>query len=197
MEVGSEKTLRSVEAAGFWRGAVNLPNLLTLVRILLIPIFVIVFTSAPERAFLAAVVFALASLTDWLDGYLARRRGEITRLGKLLDPFADKLLVASALILLVDVGRAEAWIAIVIIARELAVTGLRTLAVREGTIIPADAGGKAKMIMQTLSIILLTIDVQVADADLYLVGTVALWMAMILSVVSGVKYGVWYWKGWS
>jgi len=112
---------------------INLPNLLTLSRLLLIPVFVVVFLSpTPERSLIAAAVFLVAALTDFLDGYLARRSDQVTQLGRLLDPVADKLLVLSGLILLVQAERVAAWVAIVIIARELAVTGIRALAAKDG-----------------------------------------------------------------
>ncbi|MBI4715823.1 MAG: CDP-diacylglycerol--glycerol-3-phosphate 3-phosphatidyltransferase, partial [Nitrospirae bacterium] len=111
------------------RPPVNLPNLITFSRILLIPVFILVFYDpTPGRAEWAAAIFFAASLTDWVDGYIARRWGQVSLTGKLLDPIADKLLVLSALILLVDFGRVASWIAIVILGRELAVTGLRAIA---------------------------------------------------------------------
>ena len=127
----------------------NLPNSITLLRILLIPVFVWLYLEAtPERALWAGVVFAAASFTDFLDGYLARRSGQITNLGKLLDPVADKLLVASGLILLVQAQQVAVWLVIVMIARELIVTGARAVAAKEGFIVPADSLGKFKVVGQ-------------------------------------------------
>ena len=117
-------------------GNINLPNVLTLTRILLIPVFVLLFVvPTPDRSLAAAIVFVIAAMTDLLDGYLARRRGQVTKLGRLLDPIADKLLVLSALIVLVQVDRVGALVAILIIAREVAVTGIRAIAATEGMIL--------------------------------------------------------------
>ena len=125
---------RVVEA---WRSvgqeSLNLPNFITLVRILLIPVFVLLFlTPTADRSLSAAVVFVVAAITDLLDGYIARRTGQVTKLGKLLDPIADKLLVLSALILLLNIDRVSALAAILVIAREVAVSGIRAIAAGEG-----------------------------------------------------------------
>ncbi|MEK7294543.1 MAG: CDP-diacylglycerol--glycerol-3-phosphate 3-phosphatidyltransferase, partial [Nitrospirota bacterium] len=125
----------------------NLPNFLTVVRILLIPVFVILFSDpTPDRSLAAAVVFVVAAVTDLLDGYLARRHSQITRLGRLLDPVADKLLVLSGLILLVQFDRVAAIVAILIIAREVAVTGVRAISAAQGIVIEAETTGKYKMV---------------------------------------------------
>ncbi len=133
----------------------HVPNAITVSRILLIPVFVLVFLEpTPNRSLAAAAVFGLAALTDAIDGYVARRWGEITRLGKLLDPIADKLLVLTALFLLVAMDVVDAWIAIVLAGRELAVTGLRGVAAREGVILAAETTGKLKMAAQVVAILL-------------------------------------------
>ena len=125
----------------------NLPNLLTVLRIMLVPVLVVALLgNTPAGDVLAAVVFALASLTDFIDGYLARTRDSITTFGKLMDPLADKLLIVAALISLVSLDRLPAWVAMVIIARELAVTGLRALAAERGVVIAASWMGKVKTI---------------------------------------------------
>jgi len=173
----------------------NLPNSITLLRILLIPIFILLLVSpTPLKAVTAAIVFCLASLTDWLDGYIARKSGQITRLGILLDPIADKLLIVAALILLVDMNRIPSWIAVVIVGRELGVTGLRAIAFSKGIVIPAETAGKIKMIAQILAIILLLIKGRLMGLNLFLVGTVALWIAMVLSLLSGIRYFVIFWR---
>ena len=144
----------------------------------------------------ATGIFFIASITDWLDGYIARRTGQITKLGKLFDPIADKLLTSSALILLVSLhGQVPAWIVIVIIGREFAVTGLRAAASSEGYVIPAAEGGKAKMVFQTIAIIALLLDlgVKFAYLDMFWIGIVSLWISMLLAVISGVQYFVEYW----
>ncbi len=177
--------------------ALNLPNLLTLTRILLIPVFVILFaTPTPDRSLSAAVIFAVAAVTDLLDGYLARRSGQVTALGKLLDPIADKLLVLSALILLVNVDRVSALVAILIIAREVAVTGVRAIAASEGMIIAAETTGKYKMALQVVAIVLLILEgTGLAElGNMHLAGTVTLYLSLVLGYVSGGQY-VWnFWK---
>lgn len=169
----------------------NLPNTLTLSRILVIPLFVFLFSSpTPEMSVAAAAVFLLAALTDLLDGYLARRRGQITNLGKLLDPVADKLLVASALILLVQFQRVEVWLAIVMIARELIVTGARTVAAKEGFVVPADSYGKLKVVCQISGILCLILEkvIRIPFFDLHIIGTVVLYIALAVALISGGRY---------
>ncbi|MEE8124731.1 MAG: CDP-diacylglycerol--glycerol-3-phosphate 3-phosphatidyltransferase [Nitrospirales bacterium] len=170
---------------------VNLPNAITLLRILLIPVFVWLFSeSNPDRALAAAIVFASAAFTDFLDGYLARRRGQITNVGKLLDPVADKLLVASGLILLVQFQRVAVWLAIVMIAREMIVTGARAVAAKEGFIVPADSLGKYKVVGQIGGLLFLLLQgVWISTEDLFFyVGTGLLYIALVLSLISGSRY---------
>jgi CDP-diacylglycerol--glycerol-3-phosphate 3-phosphatidyltransferase len=177
--------------------SLNLPNLLTLVRILLIPVFVILFiTPTPDRSLSAAVIFTVAAVTDMLDGYIARRNGQVTKLGKLLDPIADKLLVLSALILLVNIDRVSALVAILVIAREVAVTGIRAIAAGEGLIIAAETTGKYKMALQVVAIVLLILEgTGLAElGNMHLAGTVTLYLSLVLGYVSGGQY-VWsFWK---
>jgi len=177
--------------------SINVPNLLTLARILLIPVFVTLFaTPSPDRSVSAAVVFVIAAVTDLLDGYLARRSGQVTKLGKLLDPIADKLLVLSALILLVNVDRVSALVAILIIAREVAVTGIRAIAAGEGMIIPAETTGKYKMVLQVVAIVFLILEgTWFAElGNVHLAGTVTLYLSLVLGYLSGGQY-VWsFWK---
>lgn len=176
---------------------INLPNVLTLTRILLIPVFVVLFvTPTPSRSLAAAVVFLIAALTDLLDGYLARRCGQVTKLGRLLDPIADKLLVLSALIVLVQVDRVSALIAILIIAREVAVTGIRAIAATEGFIISAETTGKYKMALQVLAIVLLILEGTVLSeyGNVHLAGIVTLYLSLVLGYLSGGQY-VWsFWR---
>ncbi|MCP9469495.1 MAG: CDP-diacylglycerol--glycerol-3-phosphate 3-phosphatidyltransferase [Nitrospira sp.] len=177
--------------------SLNLPNVLTLGRILLIPIFVLVFMEpTPDRSFLAAVIFTAAAVTDLLDGYIARRTGQITKLGKLLDPIADKLLVLSALILLVNVDRVGALVAILIIARELTVTGIRAMAAGERMIIAAQTMGKYKMALQVVAIVLLILDgTWLAEfGNVYLVGTATLYLSLVLGYLSGWQYVRSFWR---
>ena len=176
---------------------INLPNVLTLVRILLIPVFIMLLIDpTPDRALAAAIVFVVAAVTDLLDGYVARKTGQITKLGRLLDPIADKLLVLSALILLVQVDRVSALIAILIIAREVAVTGIRAIAATEGLIMSAEVTGKYKMALQVIAIVLLVLEGTALEAigNLHLAGIVTLYLSLILGYVSGAQY-VWsFWR---
>lgn len=175
----------------------NLPNFLTVVRILLIPVFVVLFSDpTPDRSLAAAVVFVVAAVTDLLDGYLARRHSQITRLGRLLDPIADKLLVLSGLILLVQFDRVAAIVAILIIAREVAVTGVRAISAAQGIVIEAETTGKYKMVVQVVAIVFLLLE----DGSLpdswhpHEVGTGLLYVALALALYSGQRYLVSFWQ---
>ena len=127
----------------------NIPNVLTMLRIVAVPVIVVaLLDETPNGDTLAAVVFALAALTDGLDGYIARRRQQVTTFGKLMDPLADKLLIIAALVSLVSLDRLAAWVAMVIIAREFAVTGLRSVAAEQGVVISASWLGKVKTGLQ-------------------------------------------------
>ncbi|MEO7862265.1 MAG: CDP-diacylglycerol--glycerol-3-phosphate 3-phosphatidyltransferase [Nitrospirales bacterium] len=187
--VAKEKSERNDVIMG--EAYLNLPNSLTLLRILLIPVFVWFFSeSSPERALAAGLVFACAAFTDFLDGYLARKSGQITNLGKLLDPVADKLLVAAGLILLVQFQRVAVWLAIVMIAREMIVTGARVVAAKEGFVVPADSLGKFKVIGQIggiLCLILQGVWVQ-SERPLATIGTGLLYIALFFSLFSGWRY---------
>ena len=176
--------------------SLNVPNLLTVGRIFLIPVFVLVFMEpTPDRSMLAAVIFTVAAVTDLLDGYIARRTGQITNFGKLFDPIADKLLVLSALILLMSVDRVSALVVILIIARELAVTGMRAIAASERFIIAAETTGKYKMALQVVAIVLLILGTGLAElGNMHLVGTATLYVSLALGYLSGGQY-VWsFWK---
>lgn len=177
--------------------SLNLPNLLTFTRILLIPVFVMLFaTPTPDRSLIAAIVFVVAAITDLLDGYLARKSGQVTMLGKLLDPIADKLLVLSALILLVNVDRVSALVAIFIIAREVAVTGVRAIAASEGIIISAETTGKYKMALQVVAIVMLILEgTSLAEfGNLHLAGIATLYVSLVLGYISGGRY---VWSFWN
>lgn len=177
--------------------AVNIPNLLSISRILSVPVFImLLYHPTPGRGLTAGIVFSLASITDWLDGYLARKWGQVTKIGKLLDPIADKLLIASALIMLVEIdpGKVPAWIAIAIIGREIAVTGLRAMAATDGVVIPAETLGKYKVGAQITAILSLVYNYAFQAAWIDVMGRIALWLAMALALYSGVQYFVNYWK---
>ena len=177
--------------------SLNLPNILTFTRILLVPLYIVLFSDqSPERAMAAAAVFGIAAFTDLLDGYLARKHAQVTTIGRLLDPIADKFLVIAGLVLLVQVQKIEAWIAITMIAREIGVTGLRAIAAAEGIIVPAGVAGKYKVVLQVTAIILLTLEgaLQVPILSLNTLGFMALIGALVLSVVSGIQYAIEIWQ---
>jgi CDP-diacylglycerol--glycerol-3-phosphate 3-phosphatidyltransferase len=163
----------------------NVPNALTLLRILLVPVLVVALLDAtPEAQWLAAAVFALAAFTDGLDGYLARSRRSETTFGKVMDPIADKLLVAAALISLVSLERLAPWVAMVIIAREFAVSGLRIAAGAQGVVIPASKLGKVKTVTQIVAILAL---IAAHDTGDWWVQTL-LYVAVATTVASGADY---------
>jgi CDP-diacylglycerol--glycerol-3-phosphate 3-phosphatidyltransferase len=162
----------------------NLPNFLTLLRILAVPVVVVALLGeTPNGDTLAAGVFALAALTDGLDGYFARSRDSVTTFGKLMDPLADKLLITAALVSLVSLDRLAAWVAMVIIAREIAVTGLRTIAAERGIVIAASWLGKVKTVLQIAAVIaLIAIDPSPTWVD------ILVYVALAVTIVSGVDY---------
>jgi CDP-diacylglycerol---glycerol-3-phosphate 3-phosphatidyltransferase len=162
----------------------TVPNVLTMFRILLVPVLVAALLQEGWSGdALAAAIFALASFTDALDGWIARRQKSITTFGKLMDPLADKLLVTAALVSLVSLDRLSAWVAMVIIAREFAVTGLRQLAMEHGDVIPASAWGKVKTIFQiAMVLVLITVDGSPAWVD------ALVWVTTAISIVSGADY---------
>lgn len=165
------------------------PNALTLCRIAAIPIIVILLLF-PNRfcSFLAALVFSVAAITDFLDGFFARRRGLVSNFGKIMDPLADKLLVSSAFIMLTSIGWAPAWMVCIIIGRELAVTGLRSIIVEKGGDISASRLGKYKTGFQIAAIIPLLIHFTYFGINFHAVGSIFLWVALILTVWSGADY---------
>ena len=172
----------------------TLPNILSLVRIVLIPILVYFLTDGgPLFSWLATGTFFIACLTDFFDGYLARRREATTTLGKFLDPLADKLIVAAALIMLAAMDRSPrvpAWIVAVIVGREIAVTGLRGIALGEGLVLQAEELGKYKMIFQMFALHGLLVHYSYLSIDFHLAGMYFLWISMIVGVWSGVAYYV-------
>jgi len=163
----------------------NVPNLLTVVRILLVPVLVVALLDQTSGGdLLAAIVFAVASLTDAIDGYLARSRNSVTNFGKLMDPIADKLLIIAALVVLVSLGRLEAWVAMVIIAREFAVTVLRVaVGAQQHVVIPASAWGKAKTATQVAMVICL---IAVPGHPLWL--QLLIYVTVAITLVSGADY---------
>ena len=162
----------------------NLPNFLTLLRILAVPVVVVaLLDGTPNGDMLAAIVFALAALTDGLDGYIARSRDSVTTFGKLMDPLADKLLITAALISLVSLNRLPAWVAMVIIAREFAITGLRSIAADRGVVIAASWMGKVKTVLQIAAVFALII---FNPAPLWV--DILVYLALAATVISGFDY---------
>jgi len=167
----------------------NVPNLLSFFRILAIPFVVIcLFFPGPLGSFLASLSFGLASLTDLLDGYIARQQKSETAVGKLLDPLADKLLINSAFIMLIPLGRIPAWVVVLIVGREVAVTGLRGIASAEGLVIAASRWGKAKTVFQCISLIGLLLHYEYLGINFHLLGMMLLWVALGITLWSGFDY---------
>jgi CDP-diacylglycerol--glycerol-3-phosphate 3-phosphatidyltransferase len=176
----------------------NLPNALTIMRIMAIPIIVLLlFSPGKVTSFVAALVFLFAAITDGLDGYIARRQNIVTTLGKFLDPMADKLLVITSLIMLIHLGRVPAWIVAVIAGREMAVTGLRAIAINEGIVISASPLGKYKMLLQVIATTNLICHYSYYSIDFHNVGMIFLWAALILTVWSGLDYFRGFFGQWS
>jgi CDP-diacylglycerol--glycerol-3-phosphate 3-phosphatidyltransferase len=173
----------------------NLPNSLTITRIFLVPLLVVVLLTKFEghmilgvrNELVGAFIFAVASLTDWADGYLARRRQQVTPLGQIIDPLADKLLTSAAFISLVRMGLAPAWMVTIIIGREFAVTGLRNLAYSRGVVIPASRLGKVKMVAQVVAILALILGDVYATGLIWL-GDLALWVVVGTALISAGEY---------
>lgn len=185
----------------------NVPNRITISRIMLIPIFILLLSypfewgtwqvadqAIPISHLIAMIIFAVASATDWLDGYYARKYNLVTNLGKFLDPMADKLLVSAAFILLIALEMAPAWVVIIIISREFAVTGLRLVAAGEGIVLAAGQMGKLKTVLQILAIIVMLLHNVPFSAIGIPVDMILLYAALVLTIVSGVEYFV---KNWN
>lgn len=183
----------------------NLPNKLTLLRILLVPLFLLFITvkDIPYGTFIATFIFIIASITDQLDGHIARSRNQITTFGKFMDPLADKLLVTSALIALVELKIIAGWAAVIIIAREFAVSGLRTIAAAEGKVIAASMWGKVKTVTQIIAIIISLLRVNIESSETLLsyfannnfmmnminfLPKTTMLLAIIITIISGVDY---------
>ena len=177
--------------------AINLPNMLTMLRVVMIPVVLFLLRDGtPVMNFWAAMVYIVAAVTDFLDGWLARRRGLVSVLGKFLDPLADKLLVMAVLVLLVDMGRAPMWAVVIILARELSITSLRVIAISEGVVIQAGQGGKDKTALQMVAILLLIVHhpyeidffVWRAPADLHEIGLWLLYLSVVFAITSAGEY---------
>ena len=183
----------------FRTGLLNLPNLLTLGRIACIPLLVVLLLfEGRETSFAATVIFSLAAITDWLDGYLARKWQVVTVLGKFLDPLADKLIVMAALIMLIPHGRVPAWAVFLLLAREIIITGLRSIASSEGIVIAASNLGKYKTILQMVAIVALLLHYDYywffgvrsewLHVSMHRIGLVYFYFALVLTLWSGVDY---------
>jgi len=176
----------------------NAPNLMTLGRLALIPIFLALLAYENRRnSFLAASVYSVAAISDWLDGWLARVSDKVTTLGKFLDPLADKVIVLSALVMLVRLGRVPVWVVVIIVAREFLISGLRTIAVSEGLVISASQGGKWKTSLQLTGIICLMLHYhfpidylfgQPLMTDFQAVGSMLLYFSLIPAIASAIEY---------
>ena len=171
----------------------NLPNSLTVFRIFLIPLLVVVLlTRFPSKEFIGVAIFLAAAVTDWLDGYVARKRGQITPFGAWLDPIADKLLVASALLALVELRLAPAWMVLIILGRELAVTGLRNIALLQGFSIEVSDLGKVKMAVQVFAITAIILGVRFQALET--LGRWALWGVVFFALASAAEYFREFWS---
>lgn len=175
----------------------NLPNQLTLSRIVIVPLLVVLLMF-PQKwtCLLAGALFALAGVTDLVDGYLARRENQITSLGKFLDPLADKVLVSSVLIMLVQLGWVEGWIAIIIICRDIMVTGLRAVAADEGVVIAADKYGKLKTVLQLVALEPLILHYPWLGIPMHEIGIFLLYIALLLTIFSGCNYFLNFFRNW-
>jgi CDP-diacylglycerol--glycerol-3-phosphate 3-phosphatidyltransferase len=183
--------LRGGISISIHRSNLNLPNLLSFFRILMVPLLVVVLLTKFEgKEWVGLGVFLLASLTDFLDGFIARRKKQITQLGKLLDPAADKLLTSAAFISLVELGLAPAWMVVVIIAREFGVSSLRSMAAAENVVLAAIPSAKLKTGLQIVAISLLILNKQLGEFEH--LAPIFLWLALLASVYSGVEYLVRY-----
>ena len=166
--------------------SMNLPNKLTMFRVILIPVFIVVLMTGliadPLNRYIGTLIFCVASFTDYLDGHIARKYNLVTNFGKFMDPLADKLLVSSALICMIEMGMLPAWIVIIIISREFIITGFRLIAAEGGLVIAASWWGKIKTVTQMIMIILLLLGVQ------GIIATILIFLATLFTVISGVDY---------
>ena len=175
----------------------NLPNVLTLLRILAVPFIVaLLYFPNPTSCVLATLLFLAAILTDLADGFLARRYNQVTNFGKFLDPLADKILIASVLVMLVELNWVPAWVAIIIIVREIMVTGLRAIAADKGHVIAADRYGKLKTIMQSVALVPLIYHYPVFGIQVAWIGSGLLFVALLLTIYSGWNYLYGFYRVW-
>ncbi|APR75309.1 CDP-diacylglycerol--glycerol-3-phosphate 3-phosphatidyltransferase [Minicystis rosea] len=194
----SKKSLRAHRRKTLWEDAKNLPNFLTFLRVVMIPVVLVLLDrGAPRDCYWAAWVYALAAITDLLDGWLARRGGLVTVIGKFLDPLADKLIVVATLVWMVPMGRIPAWAVVLLISREITITALRSIAGAEGLVISAADGGKAKTALQMIGIICLLLGypyhlslgfIDFGRVDLVHVGRLLIYCSLFFSLTSAAQY---------
>jgi len=169
----------------------NIPNTISLIRIAATPVLIVMLLSPGRNlSIAAAILFAIVCFTDWLDGYYARKWKQVTTLGKFLDPLADKLLVVTAFIMLIQLGRVPAWVVALIVGREIAITGLRSIAVDKGVVIAASPLGKLKTVSQIFALIPLILHFEFYGVDFHTVGTVMLYISLFFTLYSGYDYFV-------
>jgi CDP-diacylglycerol--glycerol-3-phosphate 3-phosphatidyltransferase len=174
----------------------NLPNSITLARISVVPfLFILLMSPGPFWSLVLAALFVLASITDYLDGFIARKYNMITTMGKFLDPLADKLIVNSAMILMIPIGRIDAWIVVIIIMRDLIVDSIRSIASSEGIYIQASLIGKQKTLAQIFAVTALMIHYPFLGLDAHFVGTIILYVALLLTIYSGMDYFIKFYRG--
>jgi CDP-diacylglycerol--glycerol-3-phosphate 3-phosphatidyltransferase len=179
----------------FKRDTFNLPNTITLIRISVVPFLFILLSSPGEFwSLILAILFVAASLTDLLDGYIARKYQMITTMGKFLDPIADKLIINTAMILMIPIGRIPAWIVAITIMRDLIVDGIRSIASSDGLFIQASRLGKQKTLAQIIAVTALMINYPFLGADTHLVGIVILYIAFVLTIYSGADYFIKFYR---
>ncbi|MEO8800293.1 MAG: CDP-diacylglycerol--glycerol-3-phosphate 3-phosphatidyltransferase [Polyangiaceae bacterium] len=194
-----DKALRAQRRRTLTEDALNIPNLLTMARVVMIPVFLwFLNQDTPKSCFWAALIYTVAAITDALDGFLARKLGVVSVLGKFLDPLADKLIVMAGLVWMVPMGRIQGWIVVLLLSREMAVTGLRSIAASEGVIIAAGGDGKIKTALQMIGIIALVVGypyrlaylgIDLGVVDLGHVGRVLIYLSLVFSVASAAQYG--------
>jgi CDP-diacylglycerol--glycerol-3-phosphate 3-phosphatidyltransferase len=174
----------------------NLPNSITLLRICVIPVlFLILLSPGRTLSLFIAIVFIIAALTDLIDGYIARRYGMVTKIGKFLDPIADKIIVSTAMILMIPIGHIPAWIVAIIIIRDIAVNGVRSIASSDDSVVSASKLGKLKTLSQNIALSALIIHYPLFGIDAHLVGIITLYIALFLTVWSGVDYILKFYRG--
>ncbi|HPJ97104.1 MAG TPA: CDP-diacylglycerol--glycerol-3-phosphate 3-phosphatidyltransferase [Syntrophales bacterium] len=191
-----KKSFDRIPLAAAEREIINLPNAITLLRIGVIPVLFFLLTSPGETwSLIIATIFVCAALTDLLDGYIARRYQIVTTMGKFLDPVADKIIVNTAMILMIPIGRIHAWMVAIIIIRDFVVDGMRSIASSEGVVIDASSLGKQKTLCQIFAVTALMIHYPVFGVDAHIVGIAVLYVALFLTLYSGTDYSLKFFHG--